>query len=201
LRKNDLPETAALKGNIMKANSPVYAFRTRQKLMSRLACFPLALLLLCDACSKPAPNTGAAASHGVANAAASTPAGNACDRKLVTSADAAEILGGPVASEKTLAGDAQSCVFTTANTTTLTISLRPGLGQVTVDTWAAGKMPMPVTPVSDVGEHAVWQSTLKEIIAEKSNVLCDIEVVGPGHGAGATPEKLGALCNKIFAAN
>ena len=84
--------------------------------------------------------------------------------------------------------------------TTLTISLRPGLGRATVDTWAAGKMPMPVTNVSGVGERAVWQSTLKEINAEKNNLLCDIGVVGPGHGAGATPERLGALCNKIFAA-
>jgi len=118
----------------------------------------------------------------------------------VTSADAAEILGEPVASEKTLPGDAQSCVFTTADFTTLTISLRPGLGRATVDTWAAGKMPVSVTNVSGVGERAVWQSTLKEINAEKNNLLCDIGVVGPGHSAGATPEKLGALCNKIFAA-
>jgi hypothetical protein len=59
---------------------------------------------------------------------------------------------------------------------------------------------MPVINVSGVGERAVWQSTLKEINAEKNNLLCDIGVVGPGHSAGATPEKLGALCNKIFAA-
>jgi hypothetical protein len=116
----------------------------------------------------------------------------------LTSTEAAEILGKPVASEKVLPGDAQSCVFTTADLTTLTISLRPGLGRAMVDTWAAGKMP--VTNVSGVGERAVWQSTLKEIDAEKNNLLCDIGVVGPGHSAGATPEKLGALCNKIFAA-
>jgi hypothetical protein len=184
----------------MKAGYPVHAFRTIEKPMSRLACFPLILLLVFGACSKPASNTGAlAASQGATNAA-STPAGNACDRKLVTSADAAEILGEPAASEKALPGDPQSCVFTTSDFTTLTISLRPGLGRVTVDTWAAGKMPMPVTNVSGVGERAVWQSTLKEINAEKNNLLCDIGVVGPGHGAGATPEKLGALCNKIFAA-
>ena len=180
----------------MKASYPVHAFRTQEKSMSRLACFPLILLLFVGACSKPASNTSAAASQGTANAAA----GNACDRKLVTSAEAAEILGKPVASEKVLPGDAQSCVFTTADFTALTISLRPGLGRATVDTWAAGKMPMPVTDVSGVGERAVWQSTLKEINAEKNDLLCDIGVVGPGHSAGATPEKLGALCNKIFAA-
>ena len=184
----------------MKASYPVHAFRTLEKPMSRLACFLLILLLVLGACSKPVSNTGAAASQGVANGDASTPAGNACDRKLVTSADAAQILGEPVASEKVLPGDAQSCVFTTADFTRLTISLRPGLGRATVDTWAAGNMPMPVTNVSGVGERAVWQSTLKEINAEKNNLLCDIGVVGPGHSAGATPEKLGALCNKIFAA-
>jgi hypothetical protein len=184
----------------MKAVCPVQAFRTMEKPMSRLACFPLLLLLVLAACSKPASNTGDPAAQGAGNAGASTPAGNACDRKLVTSADAAEILGEPVASEKTLPGDAQSCVFTAADFTALTISLRPGLGRATVDAWAAGKMPLPVTNVSGVGERAVWQSTLKEINAEKNNLLCDIGVVGPGHGAGATPEKLGALCNKIFAA-
>jgi len=184
----------------MKASYPVRAFRTLEKPMPRLACFPLILLLVLGACSKPVSNTVATASQDVAKAAASTPAGNACDRKLVTSADAAEILGEPVASEKVLPGDAQSCVFTTADFTTLTISLRPGLGRVTVEAWAAGKMPVPVTNVSSVGERAVWQSTLKEINAEKNNLLCDIGVVGPGHSAGATPEKLGALCNKIFAA-
>ena len=183
----------------MKAKYLVRVFAL-EKPMSRLNCFPLILLLVLGACSKPVGKTGAPASPGVANAGVSTPAGNACDRKLVMSADAAEILGGPVASEKTLPGDAQSCVFTTADLTTLTISLRPGLGRVTVDTWAAGKMPVPVTNVSGVGERAVWQSTLKEINAEKNNLLCDIGVVGPGHSAGATPEKLGALCNKIFAA-
>lgn len=183
----------------MNASYPVRAFRTLEKRMSGLACFPLILLLVLGACSKPVSKTVADASQGVGNVAASTAAGNACDRKLVASADAAEILGESVASEKPLEGDAQSCVFTTADFTTLTISLRPGLGRTTVDSWAAGKMPMPVTSVSGVGERAVWQSTLKEINAEKNNVLCDIGVVGPGHSAGATPEKLGALCNKIFA--
>jgi hypothetical protein len=185
---------------IMKASCSIEASRTPEKLMFHSACLPLILLLFLGACSKPTSNAGTTpASQGAANAAASTPA-NACDRKLVTLSDAAEILGEPVASEKALAGDAQSCVFTTADFTTLTVSVRPGLGRTTVDTWAAGKMPMPVTSVLDVGERAVWQSTLKEINAEKNDLLCDIGVVGPGHGAGATPEKLGALCNKIFAA-
>jgi len=185
----------------MKTSHLVHAFQTREGPLSRLACLPPILFLVLGGCSKPGSNPGtAAASQGVVKSVSSAPAGNACDRKLVTTADAAEILGKPVASEKTLPGDAQSCVFSTADLTTLTISLRPGLGRATVDTWAAGKMPMPVTIVSGVGERAVWQSTLKEINAEKNNLLCDIGVVGPGHSPGATPEKLGALCNKIFTA-
>ena len=162
--------------------------------MSRTLAPTLIALMALGACSKYM----AAASPAAATASAA--AGNACDRKLVTAADAAQILGAPVASEKTLRGDAQSCVFETADFASLTIAVRPGLGRVTVDTWAAGKMPMPATPVSGVGEKAVWQSTLKEINAEKNDVLCDIGVIGPGPRAGATPEKLGALCNKIFAA-
>ena len=123
----------------MKASYPSRAFRKLEKPMSRLACFPLLLLLVLGGCSKPVSKTGAAASQGVGNAGAGTAAGNACDRKLVTSGDAAEILGQPVTSEKALPGDAQSCVFTTADFTTLTISVRPGLGRATVDTWASGE--------------------------------------------------------------
>src|ERR1700753_1461213 len=47
-------------------------------------------------------------------AAPSAPAGNACNRKLITAADVAPLLSEPVSSEKPLAGDAQSCVFETA---------------------------------------------------------------------------------------
>jgi hypothetical protein len=110
----------------MKAGHPIHAFRTMEKPMSRLACFPLILLLVLAACSKPVSNTGDPRSQGAGNAGASTPAGNACDRKLVTSADAAAILGEPIASEKALPGDAQSCVFTAADFTALTISLSNG---------------------------------------------------------------------------
>src|ERR1700722_1257073 len=112
----------------MKTNCPFDIFRILRKAMSYSAYLPLVLLLLFGGCSKAVPNTGATAASQSSATAASTPAGNACDRKLVTTADAAEILGEPITSENTLAGDAQSCVFTTANFTTLTISLRPGLG-------------------------------------------------------------------------
>jgi hypothetical protein len=170
-----------------------------EEAMGRSVIPALIALLALSACSKPTTGAGPAAPSGSAVAAAA-PAGAACDRKLVTAADAARILGEPVASEKTLQGDPQSCVFETATFASMTIALRPGLGRVTVDAWASGKMPVPATQVAGVGERAAWQPTLKEINAEKNDLLCDIGVVGAGPRAGATPEALGALCNRIFAA-
>jgi hypothetical protein len=149
------------------------------------------------ACSKIAANATAARE----SAGAPVAAPNACDRKLVTQADMAGILGEPVTSMATLPGDPQTCVFQTASSTSVTVSLRPGIGRMTVDTWAAGKMPISATPLAGVGERAVWQSTLHEVIAEKGNVLCDIGVAGPPAAtAAATPARVGALCAKIFAA-
>ena len=103
------------------------------------------------------------------------PAINVCDPKLVSQADIAPILGEAVTSVKPLAGDPQSCVFTTASFSSVTVSLRPGLGQVTVDTWASGKMPVSATPLPGVGDRAVWQSTLHEVISTKNNLLCDTQ--------------------------
>ncbi|MGH7025667.1 MAG: hypothetical protein ACREEB_19065 [Caulobacteraceae bacterium] len=126
---------------------------------------------------------------------------NPCDRKLISQADMAGILGEPITSVAPLPGDAQSCVFRTASFTSITVSLRPGVGRATVETWASGKMPLTASPLAGVGERAVWQSTLHEVIAEKDNVLCDIGVIGPPTATtGATPTSVGALCRKIFAA-
>jgi hypothetical protein len=146
----------------------------------------------------PVPATAAASAGGSASS------GNACDRKWITQADVEGILSDPISSVTPLAGDAQSCVFNTATFVTLTVSTRPGLGKTTVDTWASGKMPVSATPISGVGDQAVWQDTLREIIAQKNNLLCDIGISGPpGASKLATPElqkRMGGLCNKIFAA-
>jgi hypothetical protein len=128
---------------------------------------------------------------------------NACDRKLLTTADAAHVLGAPVARTQVLAGDPQTCVFTTASFTTLTVSLRPGLGRTTVATWKAGRMPVPATPLAGVGDDAAWAADLHEVIAERNDLLCDIQAGGVPHDATHTADAerqaLGALCTKIFA--
>jgi len=146
----------------------------------------LVLVLAVAACSKGTTH---------ATARSSVPDGNACDRHLVTASDAAAILGAPITDTKTLPGDAQTCVFTTAAFSTLTITLRPGLGTVTVATWLGGKMPVGATPLDGVGERAAWVSSLHEVVATKNALLCDVQA------GGASQAALGALCNKIFAAS
>ena len=60
-------------------------------------------------------------------------------------------------------------------------------------------------PLPDVGDAAVWQGTLHEVIARKDDLLCDIQLRGTGDdiavAAEALPRALGALCNRVFAAH
>lgn len=125
--------------------------------------------------------------------------GNACDRKLVTKDDIAGLLSEPIKSVEPLAGDPQSCVFTSTNDSTVTVSLRPGLGDETLKEIASGQTNQTFIPLAGVGQKAVWNVVLKEANATKDNLLCDVGVVGPA-GRPATAETVGAVCNKIFAA-
>jgi hypothetical protein len=104
-----------------------------------------------------------------------------------------------------LAGDGQSCAFLTTGFSSVTVSVRPGLGRASLDAWSNGRMPLAARPFPGVGDAAVWQDTLNEIIAQKNDLLCDIELRGSGDDiavrAEVLPNKLGALCNRIFAAS
>jgi hypothetical protein len=156
----------------------------------------LALLASCSRTSQPLP----------AAALASTPAAAplACSGLPVQIADLAGILNDPVTRAKPISGDSQSCEFSGGGFPSITISVRPGVGQGIVAAWLAGKMPLKAAPLAGVGDAAAWQSSLQEVIAQKHNLLCNIEVRG---GAGdiavaptELPAALGALCNRIFAA-
>jgi hypothetical protein len=153
-------------------------------------------------CGRAGAANGAASAS--VTAAASASAGNACDRHLVTRNDVAAILRDPITTMKSLGadGDAQACEFETAGFASVTISLRPGLGNATVDAWASGRMPLHAEALAGVGDRAAWCGDLKEVIATKNNVLCDVGVGGPP-GASVSSEvvkqRLGDLCNKIFA--
>lgn len=154
------------------------------------------------ACSQSAPT---AAPGAAARSAAATPAkpGSACDLKLVTAGDIAGLLDQPVAEIKNIPGDPQSCEFSTAGFSSLTITVRPGHGMATVGMYASGKMDPyeKSAPLAGVGDAAVRSLSLNRIVARKGDLLC--EITGPGLAKEENDPlalRLGALCNKIFAA-
>jgi hypothetical protein len=163
----------------------------------------LAMLMLSQGgCSRGTEGAGAAERSKASNklSSAASAQGNACDRKLVTRDDVAGLLSEPIKSMEPVAGDAQSCQFISTNDSTVTVSLRAGLGDATLAEISSGQANQTVTPLAGVGQKAVWNGVLKEVNATRDNLLCDIGVVGPASGP-ATAEKIGALCNKMFGAS
>ncbi len=175
--------------------------------MSRYSVVVLAaacLVAVAGGCANGSPKGAAAASGSARAGAAQATAGNACDRKLLTTADVGGILAAPIIGTKPIPGDPQSCKFDTGASASITVMLRPGLGKTTVDTWKSGRMPVAAAPLAGVGDEAAWVDPLHEVIAEKNNLLCDIQVVGTGGDFSGSvadqQQKIGALCNKIFTA-
>ncbi|HVA56569.1 MAG: hypothetical protein WBQ26_04455 [Gemmatimonadaceae bacterium] len=175
--------------------------------MSRQSVVVLAaacLVAVAAGCSNGSAKGAAVASGSAKAGAAQTATGNACDRKLLTAADVAGILTAPIVGTKPIPGDPQTCQFTTGSFPSISVTLRPGLGKTTVDTWTSGRMPVAAAPLAGVGDEAAWVDPLHEVVAEKNNLLCDIQVTGTGgdfSGSVADQQrKIGALCNKIFAA-
>ena len=128
-----------------------------------------------------------------------------CETLVLKATDLGGLLHAPITHATELAGDGQSCAFLTTGFSAITVSVRPGLGKASLDAWSTGKMPLPVRPLPGVGDAAVWQDTLHEVIAQKNDLLCDIQVRGGNDdiamAAPELPQKLGALCNRIFAAS
>lgn len=126
-----------------------------------------------------------------------------CETLVLKAADLGVFLRAPITHATALAGDGQSCAFLTTGFSAITVSVRPGLGKASLEAWSTGKMPLPVRPLKGVGDAAVWQDTLHEVIAQKNDVLCDIQLRGGNEDiavpADMLPEQLGALCNRIFA--
>jgi hypothetical protein len=155
-------------------------------------------LALLAGCSKSEPPGSSSKGSGATLAA--TP--SLCDRHVLKIEDLGGILSAPITETQPLPGDAQSCEFVTAAFPAIIVSVRPGLGRTTVDAWATGKMPLQSTPLPGVGDAAVWLETLREVVAQKNAVLCDIQVRGGGSdlllNSKALQGAVGALCNKIF---
>jgi len=168
-----------------------------KKLLAAAACISCAIA----ACSQQAP--GASTSIGQAAVQATALPGNACDRKLITAQDVASLFNEPIAGSKNIPGDPQSCEFSTAGFSSLTISVRPGHGMAAVGTYTSGKMDEfeKSAPLTGVGDAAVRSLLLNRIVARKDDLLC--EITGPGNVRGADDpaiQTLGSLCNRIFAA-
>ena len=82
---------------------------------------------------------------------ASRPIPNVCDSKIVAPGDLADVLAGPITA-KTLPGDPQTCEFSANDYSSISITVRPGLGDVTVSEWTGGKMPVDAGPKSHSGK-------------------------------------------------
>ncbi|MGH9409989.1 MAG: hypothetical protein ACRD1V_11105 [Vicinamibacterales bacterium] len=172
--------------------------------MHRLAyAFVIVLVSLlapaCGSTSGPAQSGSGGSRQPAATTSASGSAGNPCDRKLVGKDDVAGIVTSPITTVEPLQGDPQTCEFKTAGFNGVRVTVRPGLGDGSVHAWETGGMNLSVTPLAGVGDRAVWQDMLREVIATKHNVLCDVSVTGgPGGAAKDAQKRLGDLCNTIF---
>ncbi len=150
-----------------------------------------------SACSREAPS--APATLPVSRGHASP---DACERVRLKLGDLAGILKAAVTQARPIPGDLQSCEYLTEGFPAITISLRPGGGKSTLDAWAHGKMPFEAQPVSGVGEAALWQPELHELIARRADLLCDVQVRAGANdlalGADTLAAAAGRLCNQIF---
>lgn len=120
--------------------------------------------------------------------------------------DLAGVLDQLVTGTKPLQGDAQTCYFTTGaqpGAPQLMVSLRSGMGRATIAAFTSGHMDeySKWETLPGVGDGAVWVAMLHEVQAQQDDVLCDIRPDGlsVALSSGAPQQKLGALCNTIFA--
>lgn len=176
---------------------------------ARWSAVPVAIVAFAAAACSSASSTSGSASAGAPAQGGPQRAGQiassrplpptVCERKVVTVEDVSGLLAGPIAS-KPLPGDPQSCVFEGANFTSVTLSVRPGLGDVSVGAWTSGTVPVPGVTMTGIGDKAVWQDTLRELVATKRNVLCDIQATGANGSTADVQKKFAALCDKVWAA-
>lgn len=164
----------------------------------------LALALTAAACSNHASSSGSAPKHRV-SAGATASLGSACKQGLLSAADVAGVLHAPSTAEEVPGDNGSTCHFTTAAYASLSVTLRPGMGRTSLAIWKSGKMPVSGVAEPGVGDEAVWVDGLHEVVAEKNDLLCDIQVSGvdrnaPGASLADQRRAVGALCNKIFTA-
>ncbi|MEO7041352.1 MAG: hypothetical protein ABI035_03740 [Gemmatimonadaceae bacterium] len=126
----------------------------------------------------------------------------ACRHRIgIGSGDVSAALNTRTSEERTVQGDAQTCQFVISGPTTVDVSVRPGMGRVTVSSWIRGRMPLAAAAVNGVGDYAVWQPQLRELIAEQNDLLCDVTLSADNtkESADSVRDRAGALCTMVFA--
>jgi hypothetical protein len=123
---------------------------------------------------------------------------------MPASGEVSRILGARVMSVRVVPGDSETCELRSGSSVRIYMSLRPGLGRLTLQSSIDGRMPLAAWSFAGVGDRAIWQPELNEVIAEQGDLLCDVAVARPaGRVAEPTrpslPIRLGTLCNKVFA--
>ncbi|HEY3933128.1 MAG TPA: hypothetical protein VGL65_00775 [Gemmatimonadales bacterium] len=157
------------------------------------------------ACSRSAASSRSTGTAATATATTAAVHGSACSQQLLTVADVGGILSAPITGTEEVPGtNGSTCKFTTGSFTSISVTLRPGAGKVSLGIWQGGHMPTASAPLAGVGDEAVWVPSLNEVVSEKNDLLCDImaqgvarDLAGP---VAVVQQKVGALCNKIFAA-
>ena len=178
----------------LQSGSTPMRIASRELLAALALSTSLSGLMACSRGSPPAPlSPSGSAGHATADA---------CQRVKLRLDDLAGILNEPVTLASPVPGDGQSCAYLTAGFPAITISLRPGVGKSALDAWMHGKMPFEARPIAGVGEAALWQAGLHELIARREDLLCDVQVRAGTNDLALTPDALsraaGDLCNKIF---
>jgi cytochrome c5 len=113
---------------------------------------------------------------------------------MVSQADVQPLLTGPITSVKPAPSDPDSCVFSTAGYSSISVTVRSTGGKDTLASWHKG----PVTPVPGVGDDAVWEPRIQELVASRGDTLCTVMAMG-SQAAAVTAGGAGTICNKIFA--
>jgi hypothetical protein len=165
----------------------------------------LSLTLVVAGCSQGAPPSGGNAAVAQPQAVAAAPAQAAVTTTTgdagavggchgLSQADVQPLLSGPITAIKPAPSDPDSCVFSTAGFSSISVTVRSSGGKDTLQSWRKG----PVAPVPGVGDDAVWEAAIQELVASKGDVLCTVTAMGP-EVASATASTEGALCSKVFA--
>jgi hypothetical protein len=85
-------------------------------------------------------------------------------------------------------------VFSTAGYSSISVTVRSTGGKQTLETWRKG----PVTPVPGVGDDAVWEPRIQELVASQGDTLCTVMAMG-SEASSVTAASAGTVCNKAFA--